>query len=744
VLHQIGVGALGPVFRTYEPERDRLVAVKAFRLDITPEQAQTLADELSRAADAGLFHPSIVEPIAAGVQGTVAYNAEEYVAAESLDSAMKHYAPAPITTVLPFITQLAGAIDFARVAGVGHGALHPRDIFVTPEEARATGFGVVEALERVGFRAPVRRPYSPPERIAGAAWTTAADVFSLAAITYEMLTARRPSGLGREIGTLTAGTPNAWMDALHAVLARAMDPEPSARFATALGFASALEAAARGGTSDATLPMARPIAGPMVAPVATALPAVDSAATILSARPAGSAPVIDRTADRRQTEEEDLSHSREAATEDLVAEQLDDETDYQLRLSERHDPFHRDPAAPLDEDIEVEAEADRFVGDDFLLGAAGAASAAPARPYDLRARDLPIDADPSDTLLDARALEDDEVAVDEAPSPAFKPQDLLNDETIRRPRPDDGRYGAIPVAAARIGGDAPPSSERSPLRAVVMLIVGLAAGLVGGYAVWGRGSGAPAATTATAANSGSGSGASTPASGREFSEQAVTPPAPPATSARAPSAGPGGTPGAPTADPGARSGAAAKAAAAASAGSLVVRSTPSGAGVTLNGRWRGRTPLTLDDLPFRRYEVRVVQPGFTASTETVVLSSDAPARSLSLQLQPQSAGARARPAAPAEAPAAAPRTATRPAAPRQEPQSPTVYTGSIYVDSRPRGARVTVDGKPVGVTPVRVADVRIGTHVVRLELPDHRWWSTTTRVTSGQEQRVTGSLERIQ
>ena len=43
VLHQIGIGALGPVFRTYEPTRDRLVAVKVFRLDITPEQAQVLA-----------------------------------------------------------------------------------------------------------------------------------------------------------------------------------------------------------------------------------------------------------------------------------------------------------------------------------------------------------------------------------------------------------------------------------------------------------------------------------------------------------------------------------------------------------------------------------------------------------------------------------------------------------------------------------------------------------------------------
>ena len=105
VLHQVGVGALGPVFRTYEPTRDRLVAVKVFRLDITPEQAQALADELSTATQAGLFHPSIVEPIGSGVEGSVAYRAEEYVAAESLDVAMRHYAPAAVDKVLPFISQ---------------------------------------------------------------------------------------------------------------------------------------------------------------------------------------------------------------------------------------------------------------------------------------------------------------------------------------------------------------------------------------------------------------------------------------------------------------------------------------------------------------------------------------------------------------------------------------------------------------------------------------------------------------
>jgi len=250
VLHQIGIGALGPVFRTYEPTRDRLVAVKVFRLDIVPEQAQALATALGKAASASLFHPSIVEPIAAGVEGTLAYRAEEYVAAESLDVAMRHYAPATIDKALPFITQLAGAIDFARAAGVGHGALHPRDIFMTPDDARATGFGVIEALEEAGVRAPVRRPYTAPERIEGKAWGTPADVFSLAAITFELLTARRPAGTGTLIGALPDGGQSA---ALRAVLARAMHDEPSQRYTSALAFAAALESAGRGHVEPAAM-----------------------------------------------------------------------------------------------------------------------------------------------------------------------------------------------------------------------------------------------------------------------------------------------------------------------------------------------------------------------------------------------------------------------------------------------------------------------------------------------------------
>jgi hypothetical protein len=69
--------------------------------------------------------------------------------------------------------------------------------------------------------------------------------------------------------------------------------------------------------------------------------------------------------------------------------------------------------------------------------------------------------------------------------------------------------------------------------------------------------------------------------------------------------------------------------------------------------------------------------------------------------------------------------------------------GELYVDSRPRGAKVLVDGKDMGVTPLRVPGQPVGSHVIRLELADHAPWTKTETVTAGATARVTGSLERI-
>jgi hypothetical protein len=82
-----------------------------------------------------------------------------------------------------------------------------------------------------------------------------------------------------------------------------------------------------------------------------------------------------------------------------------------------------------------------------------------------------------------------------------------------------------------------------------------------------------------------------------------------------------------------------------------------------------------------------------------------------------------------------------PAPPKQQAPEPAGYVGSLYVDSRPRGATVLLDGKSIGVTPLSLDNIPIGSHVVRIEMTGKLPWSTATRISSGETARVTGSLE---
>ena len=257
MLHQIGVGVLGPVFRAYDPSRDRPFVVKELRIDVTPEQARLLAEALEGLAAAGSFHPAVVMPVAAGVEDGTPYLVQEHIGAESLDVAAHRYARAEVRTTLSLLDELATALDAAHGRGVLHGALHLRDIFVDADLLRVTGFGIVPALAQVGLRGPLRRPYAAPELVAGQAWGPAADRFALAAVAYELLTGRRPAGTGAQVGA-HRGTgeriPDA--EALHTVFAAALADAPERRPASAGRFATELRAALG---MQAKRPAARPV-----------------------------------------------------------------------------------------------------------------------------------------------------------------------------------------------------------------------------------------------------------------------------------------------------------------------------------------------------------------------------------------------------------------------------------------------------------------------------------------------------
>ena len=65
----------------------------------------------------------------------------------------------------------------------------------------------------------------------------------------------------------------------------------------------------------------------------------------------------------------------------------------------------------------------------------------------------------------------------------------------------------------------------------------------------------------------------------------------------------------------------------------------------------------------------------------------------------------------------------------------------LTIESRPEGARVFLDGKLIGTTPLAIPGVGAGEHAIRLERDGYQHWSSSVRIVTGEQNRVTASLE---
>jgi hypothetical protein len=145
-------------------------------------------------------------------------------------------------------------------------------------------------------------------------------------------------------------------------------------------------------------------------------------------------------------------------------------------------------------------------------------------------------------------------------------------------------------------------------------------------------------------------------------------------------------------------------------GQIVVQSTPSGALVTIDGQPAGLTPVTVPDLALGEHRVQVARPGFVPAAARVDLTPESPTRTLTLVL---AAGV--------------------------DESGPAV--GTLNVDSRPRGATVSVDGRRVGTTPLRLPDLAAGAHVVQIELQGYRTVRAEVTIERARPARVAVTLE---
>ncbi len=254
-LHQVGEGTLGPVFRAYDAELERLVAVKLFTVDLEPVRVDQLVAEFEQLIVADLNHPVIGRVLATGVCRGSAYIVQEHIAADSLDVVVRQYGRAPTADVLRVAAQVAGALDFAAVVNFYHGALHSRDVLLSADETRLTGIGIAQALRRVGIAVPVRRPYTAPELWRDSPIDRRADVFSLAVVVHELLGGPRSAAPPNAI-ELRTEIPDCDVAALRKVFDCALDKDPSNRFSTALQFVDALTSVLSGSERPVGSPQA--------------------------------------------------------------------------------------------------------------------------------------------------------------------------------------------------------------------------------------------------------------------------------------------------------------------------------------------------------------------------------------------------------------------------------------------------------------------------------------------------------
>jgi len=128
--------------------------------------------------------------------------------------------------------------------------------------------------------------------------------------------------------------------------------------------------------------------------------------------------------------------------------------------------------------------------------------------------------------------------------------------------------------------------------------------------------------------------------------------------------------------------------------------------------------------------------------------STEPPRELSVVKAAQSTDTNVVPTAsapPTKKRAKVPSSTTRPPAtakPRPAAPPTTLQSGAIEIMSRPRDAKVLLDGNFVGLAPLSIPDVPEGMHQVRVELDGFSPWVGAVRVKGGSRARVGASLER--
>lgn len=189
---ELGRGAMGIVYRGYDPNIGREVAIKTIHIDL--QDAEAVERFRREAKTAGILsHPNIVTIYDAGDDNGLFYIAMELIVGETLRDVMAR-GPMPVEQVISIVGQVAAALEYAHARNVVHRDIKPANIMLADGQAKVTDFGLAKVTSSMASATKVvgTASYMSPEQITSGGVDGRSDIFSLGAMTYELLTGARP------------------------------------------------------------------------------------------------------------------------------------------------------------------------------------------------------------------------------------------------------------------------------------------------------------------------------------------------------------------------------------------------------------------------------------------------------------------------------------------------------------------------------------------------------------------------
>ncbi|MBT8446274.1 MAG: protein kinase, partial [Gammaproteobacteria bacterium] len=246
----LGKGAQGTVYLAHDPKLGRDVAIKTLNRD-HHDDARLLSEARNAAR---LSHPNVVPLYELGVHKERPYLVYQYAAGQPLASVLAAESPLAPHRAITMLGQLLDGIASAHALGVLHRDLTPANVMVGEDDSvRILDFGIACAMKQDDVTAGIAGTvnYIAPEVLDNKVPDARSDLFSLAAMLYEMLTGRRafdadsPMAVAYKIVNEPVRPPSRLAPAvdpgLDDLVQKALAKDPDKRFDSAEAFKRALD-----------------------------------------------------------------------------------------------------------------------------------------------------------------------------------------------------------------------------------------------------------------------------------------------------------------------------------------------------------------------------------------------------------------------------------------------------------------------------------------------------------------------